>query len=125
MNWSRGLFRAAIVLTVLWGALISVVVDTETLAEEICSGHKPRSEAARAAAREEEERDAQRGIFRTPVPIYRCTVFASESFEPDWTLRGEALIRFSKIFFLPPLLPILLGYALIWVGRGFRRSPRQ
>lgn len=94
MNWSRGLFRAWLVVSVLWAALC-IGWNWSTLASSL-------SEVScligDASAR--------------PACVYHNMGYVS------WGLEDR---QFWLTLATPPLVILLLGYAVLWVGRGFRR----
>ena len=99
MNWRRGLFRLWLVLSLCWIVLVGVHNWNDLSSREMTSDlTKWSNEALEKASRGE--------------------ALSVSDYPPDWPRRLAA----GGYIIGPPFAALLLGYVLIWVGRGFRRA---
>ena len=90
MNWSRGLFRAWLALTVLWGALAGCLL--------IFGWPSP--------------------IEPGPDPLAKYLPHGPEDQHRE-AIQSH-LVDVALIAVIPPTVLFLFGWAMLWIGRGFR-----
>jgi hypothetical protein len=99
MNWKRGLIRFWIVLSVAWiGGAFWMYDPVAKYLDPIGTYQvKPEIGEARIA-----------GYTDAEIAVY---------------LRRKAMISFSELAFLPPLILLVLGYGGLWSVRGLNDRP--
>ncbi len=112
MNWRRGLIRAWAILSMLW-LLGSVAVGASQLLEIFVPIEPP----------------AAKGAVSLPAEQFACWVirhsdnpFATLPIEEAWKQCIKYRLRVPVIAFLPPLIVLALGYACMWVWKGFEQG---
>jgi hypothetical protein len=103
MNWSRGVFRLWLVVSVLWSLAIGGLCWIELKEGPFSTGLVTDTVVSTTG---EPVTALEGNSFRNLVPVDQVI---------SWR-------RLSLVWFGPPLLTFLFGYTLLWVGRGFRRE---
>jgi len=145
MNVGRGLFRAWILVSVLWiilgGSVIAyTIVGPDTIwgsfqpwltDEEV--GLPPRAEQKQLSRSFSPIRLVRDNMVRVEMPdgsqLYVLdslseadrTRIAEQFWDQRWSRWGRAAATVALWSFVPCLLLFILGYSLLWVGRGFTR----
>jgi hypothetical protein len=96
MNWTRGLFRLWLVLSVLWIGGVAAMTWQALPAGTFIDANPP-------------------------PPGYEIEKPRADLPVAPWIEAGRAEVRAAALVaFIPPGFFLLLGAALIWAGRGFR-----
>jgi hypothetical protein len=105
MNWKRGLFRLWLLAAICWAVPVGILVWDQL------GAHRPLTEMVdeQEAFKVKEARAV--GYSDTEIASYLNLYIP-----PDWHGRVSAVIAIVG----PPVAMFLLGYALLWIGRGFR-----
>jgi hypothetical protein len=99
MNWKRGLFRLWLVLSLCWIAPMVALVWGDLGSHEITP-------------------DYTKWSAETLAKAERGETLSVSDYPPDWPGR----LATGGIIIGPPIAALLLGSALLWAGRGFRRG---
>jgi hypothetical protein len=146
MNVGRGLFRAWILVSVLWiiigGSVIAyTIVAPDTiwgsfqpwLTDEE-AGLPPRAEQNQLSRAFSPIRLGRPDMVRIEMPdgsqLYMPeslseavrTRIAEQFWNQRWSRWGRAAAIIALWAFIPCLMLFFLGYGLLWVGRGFMRA---
>jgi hypothetical protein len=108
MNWRRGLFRLWLAASVLW-----VFFQGWGLYED---EFVPRQSAASVAKCLQDRKENP-----TLGNPFDCFDNARGNPFADLIPLGPAMVRKTILIVAPPIALFLLGYSLLWIGRGFRR----
>ncbi len=146
MNVSRGLFRAWILVSVLW-----IIVGGSVIAYKIVApatiwgsyqpwltdeeaGLPPRAEQKQLSRSFSPIRDVRADMVHIQMPdgskLYMPaslseavkTDIAEQFWDQRWRRWGRAAAAAALWAFVPCLLLFIFGYSLLWVGRGFMRA---
>jgi len=146
MNVSRGLFRAWILVSVLWiilgGSVIAYKIVAPTtiwgsfqpwLTDEE-AGLPPRAEQEQLSRSFSPIRNVRADMVHIQMPdgskLYMPaslseavkTDIAEQFWDQRWRRWGRAAAAAALWAFVPCLLLFIFGYSLLWVGRGFMRA---
>ena len=103
MNWKRGLLRLWLLLALLWSLAIAGLCWMEVKDGPYSNGLVTDTVVA-----------------KTGEPVARFRENPYREFIPvDQVISWRRLLA---IWVGPPLLTLLLGYVLLWIGRGFHRG---
>jgi hypothetical protein len=113
MNWGRGLFRVWLLLSICWILSLTWIQWDKIIGRSRDDLDRIESNVRRMIdqqhAREEE------------INLYlRGEGFSQNEFRERYNLVSARLYAASWIV-VPPGVLLLLGFSLLWVGRGFRR----
>jgi hypothetical protein len=122
MNWSRGLLRVWIALTVLWITFVGVQfyhdwIWADPIVQELAHSNRISRNLARMMKQSAPQAD---------IDAY----LKSEGVTADGQLRADTLPLSSRPHWLPyslaivlvPALTFGLGWVSLWIGRGFGRN---
>jgi hypothetical protein len=112
MKWTRGFMRLWGVLAACWIMAWLLTGGTQLL-EQRFKGEAPINPVS--GWRECPPNIEPKNKI-TPINPNDCS--DSRNYEPDW---GHRVTTIANIF-VPPALILLLGFAVAWIARGFRRS---
>jgi len=136
VNWRRGLFRIWIAASVVWlvgaGAVMQSGIrrDVSTLSRH--AGEEPLSAAVNKRVYElmEATKQAKAALDLEAVEAYErdlselaesLVVNAEERIKRKQRAAQYSLMLSASLLFLPPILLFALGWAGLWILRGFRR----
>lgn len=128
MNWKRGLLRAWLVLAVCWAGILGFEVGDRLCANDRnpyqfltydqlieLGGVRGKKPIAAPASVSLETANALL-VAKDEVKREQSLCFP-DRLRIDWGVRSSAL----GLIIGPPIGLLILGYALLWIGRGFRR----
>jgi hypothetical protein len=98
MNWRRGLLRLWLVLSLCW-TVPAVVLEWDDLTSHVVT------------------KDLAKWSDEALLKAHRGETLSVSDYRADWPRRLAA----GSMIIGPPIAALLLGYALLWAGRGFRR----
>ena len=114
MNWTRGLFRLWLVATALWLGTMAWL-SRDALCPAIQADR--RVEAAALSRPLVLARLDETLLEETTRTVVDCLPREGRA-RAWWRAREPVLLA----LLVPPLAVLLLGYALVWAGRGFQRD---
>jgi len=146
MNVGRGLFRAWILVSVLWIILGGSIIAYKIVAPDTIwgsfqpwltdeeAGLPPRAEQKQLSRAFSPIRLGRPDMIRIEMPdgsqLYMPeslseavrTRIAEQFWDQRWSRWGRAAAIVALWAFIPCLLLFIFGYSLLWVGRGFTRD---
>jgi hypothetical protein len=128
-NWSRGFFRLWVVLSLLWvlafgyGAIAQTIEDLRLPPKPVESAKQEQDQACSAIPRDARDDQAIR-CRRTEIAEERWQHAADSR---DRLLSHVTVYVLATVGALvpPPLMLLLPGLVIAWIGRGFARTPHQ
>ena len=136
MNWSRGLLRAWMVFTVFWSLGIGIATyhqwpQKEQFAENpkpyytgaftyIGNGGAPNLHIVQAPDGSRYDVTSPEGATPDEVTAH-ARQFVSNEMEYRQSVRENLVMAVAMTAGLPAVL-FVIGWAVLWIGRGFRKS---
>jgi hypothetical protein len=114
MNWRRGLFRACVVATMGWFALTTLLFWNDVTCSNcvvVNEDKKPSGYENTTSVRRSD------GLVVAVETLDHAAALRAARLS-IWREKGSSIL---STVLGPPFAVFLLGYALLWIGRGFRR----
>ena len=139
MNWSRGLFRAWMVFTVLWSIGVGIATYHQWPQKEQFAEHQtsqaytgaftyigppkngaPNQHIVQAPDGSRYDVTSPEGATPDEVTAH-ARQFVSNEMEYRQSVRENLVMAVAMTAGLPAVL-FVIGWAVLWIGRGFRKS---